>query len=162
MRVMTPQPVPDTRPANAWSIDSGVAALLVEPWTRDLADAEKRAILGAKRMRIFVDDRVGPGRSRPVPEPIMFEHYPLATLNWCVALATSILPGVFDCRKPSRSKDIEALLQKFDTPDNEDEFCVIRLLTDNPSDVDNFPVGRRPYVPFRATASACRKRRKKA
>ena len=137
-------------PANAWSIDSGVAALIVEPGTRDLAQAEERAILGAKRVRIFIDNRVGP--SRRVPERVKFEHYPLATLHWGVALATSILPSLFDCRKASRSEELEALLQKFDTPDSHDEFCVMHLLTDNPSDVENFPVGRRPYLPFRPVA----------
>ena len=136
-------------PANAWSIDSGVAVLIVEPRTGDVAQAEQRAFLGAKRFRIFVDNRVAASPSRPVPDPNKFEHYPLATLHWCVALATSILPSVFDCRKSSRSEELEALLQKFDTPDKEDEFCVMHLLTDDPSDVDNFPAGHRAYVPFR-------------
>jgi hypothetical protein len=138
-------PLPDLLPANAWSIDSGVAALVVEPWTRDLTQAEKRAICGAKRVRIFIDHRP----SRPVPEPLKFEHYPIATLRWCVALATSVRPGVFDCRKPSRAEDIEALLQKFDTPDNEDEFCVIRVLGDDASGIDECRGIYRDYVPFR-------------
>ena len=138
--------VPDARPAIAWSVDAGVAALIVEPWTRELPDAEKRAILTAKRVRIFVDDRVHPSRS--ARERPRIEHYPLETLRWCVDLATSILPGVFDCRKPSRSEELEALIKKFDAPDNEDEFCVIHLLSDNPSDVDNFPIGRRDYEPL--------------
>jgi len=139
-------PLPDKLPANAWSIDSGVAALIVEPWTRDLAQAEKRAICSAKRVRIFIDSRP----SRPVSEPLKFEHYPVATLRWCVALATSILPGVFDCRKPSRTEDIEALLQKFDTPDIEDEFCVIHVLGDDATGIDNCRGAYRDYVPFRA------------
>ncbi len=140
-------PIPEALPANAWSVDSGVAALIVEPWTRDLARAEKRAICGAKRVRIFVDNRVAASRSRPVP--LKFEDYPVETLRWCVALATSILPGVFDCRKPSRAEDIEALLKKFDTPDIEDEFCVIRVLGDDASGIDDCRGIYRDYVPFR-------------
>jgi hypothetical protein len=143
-------PPPDTLPANAWSIDSGVAALIVEPWTRDLAQAEKHAIRSAKRVRIFIDNRVAASGSRPVPEALKFEHYPIATLRWCVALATSILPGVFDCRKPSRAEDIEALLQKFDTPDIEDEFCVIHVLGDDATGIDTCRRAYRDYVPFRA------------
>jgi hypothetical protein len=148
---MTTRLVPDTRPAIAWSLDSGIAALILEPWTRDLADAEKRAILAAKRVRIFIDNRAHPSRS--VGERVNVEQYPLATLRWSVDLATSILPGVFDCRKASRSEELEALLQKFDTPDVEDEFCVIHLLADSHSDVDNLPVGRRDYEPFCAMTS---------
>jgi hypothetical protein len=148
------KPKPETLPANAWSIDSGVAALIVEPWTRDVAQAEKRAILGAKRVRIFVDDRVGPGLSRPKPEPIKFEHYPLATLRWCATLATSILPSVFDCRKSSRSEELEALLQKFDTPDKEDEFCIMHLLTDSLSHGAVPLVRVRPVAVLRAPRRA--------
>jgi hypothetical protein len=148
---MMPQHVPETLPANAWSVDSGVAALIVEPWTQDLAQAEKRAILGARRVRIFIDNRVSPSRSIPVP--LKAEHYPLRTIRWCVTLATTIVPSLFDCRKSSRSEDIEALLQKFDTPDNEQEFCVIHLLTDNPSDVENLPTMYRDYIPFRAATA---------
>jgi hypothetical protein len=150
---MSARILPNTLPANAWSIDSGVAALIIEPWTRDLSHAEKRAICGAKRVRIFVDNRAEASLSRPVPEPIKFEHYPLGTLRWCVALATSILPSVFDCRKSTRSEDLEALLQKFDTPDNVEEFCVLHVLADNPSDVENFRSRHRDYVPFRAATA---------
>jgi hypothetical protein len=146
---MTPRLVSDTLPANALSIDSGVAALIIEPCTRELTDAEKLAIRGAKRVRIFIDNRVEASLSRPVTEPIKIEHYPPATLRWCVALATSVLIGVFDCRKPSRAEDVEALLKKFDTPDIEDEYCVIRMLTDSPYDVADYLSMHRPYVPFR-------------
>jgi hypothetical protein len=139
-------PLQDPLPANAWSIDSGVAALIVEPWTRDLSSAERREICGAKRVRIFIDNRP----SRPALEPLKFEHYPIATLRWCVALATSILPGVFDFRKPSRTEDIEALLRKFDIPDDADEFCIIRVLADDASGIDNCRAMYRDYVPFRA------------
>jgi hypothetical protein len=148
---MSPTLAPETPLAVAWSLDSGVAALIIEPWTEDLADAEKSAILAAKRVRIFIDNRAHPSRS--VAKRVNVDHYPLPTLRWCVSLATSMLPSLFDCRKSSRSEELEVLLQKFDTRNNEDEFCVIHVLTDSPSDVDNFPIGRRDYVPFRAMTS---------
>jgi hypothetical protein len=146
---MKPHLVSEALPANALSIDSGVAVLVIEPFTRELTDAEKHAIQGEKRVRIFIDNRVDASLSRPVADPIKIEHYPPATLRWCVALATSILVGVFDCRRPSRAEEVEALLRKFDTPDIEDEFCVIRLLTDSPFDFADYLSMHRPYIPFR-------------
>jgi hypothetical protein len=150
---MTPRLVATTLPANALSIDAGVAALVVEPFTRELIEAEKTAILGASRVRIFVDNRVGANLSRTVKAPIKFEDYPPATLRWCVSIATSILVGVFDCRKPSREEDVEALLQKFDTSEIEDEFCVMRVLTDAPFDLADYVGLHRPYVPFQVMST---------
>ncbi|MBN8991619.1 MAG: hypothetical protein J0H42_25555 [Rhizobiales bacterium] len=151
--MMTPHPVQDARPANALSIDEGVAALVVEPFTRELTEAEKAAIRGAKRVRIFVDNRVAANLSRTVKAPIKIVDYPPDTLRWCVSIATSILVGVFDCRKPSREDDVEALLRKFDTPEIEDEFCVMRVLTDAPFDVGDYVAMHRPYVPFKVVTS---------
>src|ERR1700736_3456044 len=101
---MTPGWVPNTLPANALSFDAGVAALILEPFTRELTEAEKTAIRGANRFRIFVDNRVAANLSRTVKAPIKVEDYPPATLRWCVSIATSVLVGVFDCRKPSREE----------------------------------------------------------
>jgi hypothetical protein len=150
---MTSRLVPNILPANALSIDAGVAALIIEPFTRELTEAEKVAIRGANRVRIFVDNRVAANLSRTVKAPIKIEDYPPATLRWCISIASSILVGVFDRRTPSREGDVEALLRKFDTPEIEDEFCVMRVLTDDPFGIGNYVAMHRPHVPFRLIVS---------
>lgn len=145
---MTLRLVSNTLPANPLSIEAGVANLIFEPFTRELTDAEKIAIRGAKRVRIFIDNRVAANLSRPVSAPIAIEDYPKDTLRWCISISSSILVGVFDCRLPNSAEDVEALLSKFDTREMEDKFCVIRILTDSPFGWANYLERHRPYVPF--------------
>ena len=150
---MTIRLVSNNLPSNPLSIEAGVASLTLEPFTRELTDGEKTAIRSAKRVRIFIDNRVAAILSRPLKAPIQIEHYPPNTLRWCISIATSIMVGVFDCRKPTSEKDVEALLSKFDNQEAEEKFCVIRILTDGPFSWANYLGRHRPYVPFQIEAA---------
>jgi hypothetical protein len=145
--------VPDMLPANALSITDDVAVLVVEPFTRNLTEAEKASLLGAKRARIFIDHRVGANLSRPLATPIKIEDYPADVLRFCIQHATLICVGVVDCRKESTADEIETLLSKFDGNDVEDERVVVRMLTDAPFDVSDYLSLHRPYVPFLVASS---------
>ncbi len=149
----SPHLVPNALPANHLSIENGVAVLVVEPFTRELTEAEKASILGAKRARIFIDQRVEARLSRPLVSPIKIEDYPPDALRFCIQHATLICVGVVDCRKKSTVDEIEALLAKFDGKDTEDQRVVIRMLTDAPFDVADYVSLHRPYAPFLLASS---------
>jgi hypothetical protein len=74
--------IADMLPANALSITDDVAVLVVEPFTRNLTEAEKASLLGAKRARIFIDHRVRANLSRPLAAPIKIEDYPAEVLRF--------------------------------------------------------------------------------
>jgi hypothetical protein len=152
---MAPAPplVPSTLPANALSIENGVAALIIEPFTRELTEAERAAILEAKRVRIFIDHRADANLSRPVGASIKIEDYPADTLRFCIQHATRICMAAVDPRKKSTADEIEALLSKFDGKDLEDERVVIRIVTDSPFEVADYMGMHRPYVPFQLASS---------
>jgi hypothetical protein len=136
-------------PANALSIADNVAVLVLEPFTRELTEAEKVNILAAERVRVFVDSRVAAKLSRPVLAPIQLSDYPADTLKFCVDHADYIGVGVIDCSEASPPDEIEALLAQFDGRDVYDRRFVIRVLSDSPFDLGDYLSINRPSVPFR-------------
>jgi hypothetical protein len=139
-------------PAIALSIDEGIATITFQPHVRELTGAEKKAILAANRIRVFIDARVAGNLSGPLPEPIKLSDYPADTLRFCVQHATLVCVGVVDCRKEHSAEEIESLLRQFDGKDVEDSRFVIRMLTDAPYDVGDYISRHRPYVPLRVAS----------
>ncbi|KJC37502.1 hypothetical protein UB31_35385 [Bradyrhizobium sp. LTSP849] len=146
-------PVPHVPlPAIALSIDEGIAMITLEPHVRELTAAEKKAILAANRIRVFIDARVAGNLSGPLPDPIKLSDYPADTLRFCVQHTTLVCVGVVDCRKEHSAEEIESLLRQFDGKHVEDSRFVIRMLTDAPYDVGDYISRHRPYVPFRVAS----------
>ncbi|OSI69928.1 hypothetical protein [Bradyrhizobium canariense] len=136
-------------PAIALSIAEGIATITLEPHVRELTASEKKAVLAANRIRVFIDGRVAGNLSRKPPAPIKLSDYPADTLRFCFQHATLVCVGVVDCRKEQSADDVESLLRRFDGKDVEDSRFVIRMLTDAPYDVGDYISRHRPYVPFR-------------
>jgi hypothetical protein len=146
------QLVESARPANALSITENMAVVVLEPFTRDLTEAEKLAILAAERVRVFVDSRIDANLSRPVSAPIKMTDYPTNTLRFFVDHADHICIGVVDHSRKSCPNEIEALLAQFDGKGIEDCRFVIRMLTDSPFDLGDYVALSRPSVPLRVAS----------
>jgi hypothetical protein len=142
------QLVESARPANALSITDNVAVLVLEPFTRELTEAEKADILAAERVRVFVDSRVDANLSRPVSAPIKLTDYPADTMKFCVDNADYVGVGVLDCSKASLPEEIESIMAQFDSRDVDDRRFVIRVLSDSPFDLGDYLSIHRPSVPF--------------
>ena len=110
-------------PPNAVSIADELAVVVLEPHTLELTEAEKTAILAAKRIRGFIDGRATANLSRPVSAPTQISDYPADTLRFCLQHASLVCVGVVDCREDSTAGEIESLLRQFDGKDIEDMLC---------------------------------------
>jgi hypothetical protein len=119
---------------NVVSIADGVAAVTISPFTRDLTEAERTAILAADRQRIFICAR----------DEAPFADYPIATLEWCVQHASLICLGTLGHGDTSE-KDVEALLSQFDRDDVSEHRFVIRLVVDARFDIAEHPWLQRPH-----------------
>jgi hypothetical protein len=156
---MTSRLVPDTLRANALSIDADVASLTLEPFTRELTNAEKvtpavavsfdegvatitlephttelseetkAAIVAVDMQRIFIDARGW----KP-------GDYPQNTLAFLLSNATLVC--TMDCSKPCAQAEIEVAHALFDAR-AEDSPWVVRIFTDCPGDWGDFVVKHR-------------------
>jgi hypothetical protein len=132
----SPPPAPTLLPPVAVSIADGVAAVTISPFTRDLTDAERAAILAADRQRIFIR-AWGDAKPTASPAHIKFSDYPSDTIKWCIDHASLICVGVLnECQNPSET-DVEALLSHFDRDDVAEHRFVIRLIVDAQAGVTN-------------------------
>jgi hypothetical protein len=139
-------------PANAVSIADGLAAIILEPHTRELTEAEKAAVIRAERVRVFIDARADAPLSRPLLGPVKIADYPPKSLLFCIQNADLICVGVVAGRTESSSDEIESLLSQFDGKDIEDCKFVIRLVTDAPFELGDYISLHRPTVPFRVAS----------
>jgi hypothetical protein len=132
----SPHLVPNSLPANPVSIADGLAAVTISPFTRDLTEAERTAILAADRQRIFVRACGFCSCSLTTGSfaPVKFSDYPFDTMSWCIAHSSLLCVGLVECSNPSE-KDVEALLSQFDSDDVADHRFVIRVILDARSGV---------------------------
>jgi hypothetical protein len=119
---------------NAVSIADGVAAVTISPFTHDLTQAERTAILAADRQRVFICARDG----------APFSGYPTETLKWCIRHASLICLGALEHGSTSE-KDVEALLSQFDRDDVSEHRFVIRVIVDARFDIAEYPWFQRPH-----------------
>jgi hypothetical protein len=129
-------------PRNAVSIADGVAAVTISPFTRELNEAEKAAILAANRQRVFVRAWSDADQSRP-GLPVQFSDYPPDTMRWCVDHASLICFGALE-RESRSNEDIETLLSQFDTDEVAEQRFVLRLVVEPSFDISNCPWLLRP------------------
>jgi hypothetical protein len=137
MQLSDPTPLAsELLPANPVSIADGLAAVTISPFTRNLTEAERTAILAADRQRIFVHDVIGAAPSMHLGVPVKFSDYPFDTMGWCMDHASLICIGLVECSNPSEM-DVEALLSQFDRDDVADHRFVIRVIFDARSGVSD-------------------------
>ena len=131
--VKSPPPAPEVLPAIAVSIADGLATVILEPHTAEMSEEVKTSLLGADRVRVFIDARTGAKFSRPVFGAVKATDCPPDTLAFLVQHADLICALVVDCPEDARPDEIEKIFAAFDTRDVEDCRWVIRLFTDEPS-----------------------------
>lgn len=133
-------------PPNAVSIADGLAAVTINPFTRDLTEAERIAILAADRQRVFVYDVIGDAPTVRPGVPVKFSDYPFNTMSWCVDHASLICLGALESANTSE-KDVEALLSQFDTDEVAEHRFVIRVIVDASFDIAECPWLQKPHEP---------------
>ena len=153
--------VPALLPANPVSIADGLAAVTISPFTRDLTEAERAAILAAGRQRIFLYDVIGAAPSVRSDVPVKFSDYPFDTMTWCVDHASLICLGTLENANPSEV-DVEALLSHFDTDEVAEHRFVIRIVADARVDIEDCQWLQKPCEPPPIIHSTKQVRGKKA
>jgi hypothetical protein len=145
----SPPPAPTLLPPVAVTIEDGVATITLEPHTAELTSDVKVAVLGAERVRVFIDARTNANLSRPVCAPIKITDYAPDTLSFLVQHADLICAAIVDCRKDATPCEIEKIMSQFDGREAEDSRFVIRFFTDRPWDFGEYVELHRPKAKVR-------------